>query len=226
VSPIEFPFERGHDYSFGQLRAFQANLSRIRQSNQAFSADLRCNNLPWVKTYSEELFPILLLAIHKGATDNDCFCIMPAGDTVDLNVRIGKEHLHCQVTVASPIWANAAAARGTGYFHRLEMELLRQGKPAFGGGDICKEDGIIISKPRARDALDDVESCRRGLVASIKRKQKHAASGVTLVVYARDFRFALIDFDLAQIVGEAVALAGGTLFERIYVVDQDFGWWS
>ena len=61
MSKIHFPFLRGETHTFGELRAFEAALLKIRQEDLVFSGDLRSNKLLWAKARNEELLPIVLL---------------------------------------------------------------------------------------------------------------------------------------------------------------------
>lgn len=223
---LSFPFVRGHRYSFGELRTFESSLLSARQRDQDFSADLRCNRLPWAKLSNEELFPIYLLGNHKEFRDSDSFTLTALGHPNDAVLEAGNQIIPCQVTIADPAWSDAGPATSGSYLHHLRMEQLRSGEPTFGGANIRKESGIIVSEPHARDVRDDIEACRRRLVAAISRKQTHDGSGASLLIFARGYRFLLIDVDVASLVSDAVREAGATSFERIFVVDEHFFWES
>lgn len=106
------------------------------------------------------------------------------------------------------------------------MEVLRKGDPAFGGAKIRRENGSILCEPHARDALVDYEACKQGLVSAIKRKQPHDGSGCALLIYARGYRFQLIDFDISALIKDGLNLAGDTKFAPLWVVDANFFWES
>lgn len=226
MSEIGFPFLRGQKYAFGELRAFEAALLKARQQDAAFSGDLRSNRISWAKTRNEELLPIGLLADHKGFADSDKFELMPAGHSTDVQVYTGGHTTRYQITVADPAWDDSSPGSSGGYLHHLRMELLRLGGPAFGGVNTRKENGIIVSKPHARDVQDDIDGCRRRLIEAIKRKQVHDGTGCTLLIYARGYRFLLIDVNVAELIANAVCQAGATRFERVCVVDEHFFWES
>jgi hypothetical protein len=226
MSEIHFPFSRGRKYTFGELRAFEAALLKTRQQDAVFSGNLRSNRGPWAKTRNEELLPIGLLADHKGLADSDKFELMPEGHFTDVQVYTGGHTHRYQVTVADPAWDDSGPGSSGGYLHHLRMELLRCGEPAFGGANTSKENGIIVSKPHARDVRDDIDACRLRLIDAIKRKQLHDGTGCTLLIYARGHRFSLIDVNLAELVANIVRQAGATNFERVCVVDDHFFWES
>lgn len=226
ISEIHYPFLRGHKYSFGELRTFEATLLQARQLDAAFSGDVRSNRVIWAKTRNEELLPIALLADSKGFPDSDKFELMPEGHSTDVQVYRGEQTIRYQITVADPSWADTSPRGRGGHLRHLRMERLRLGKPAFGGANMRKEKGVIVSEPHARDVRDDVDACRRALVEAIKRKQVHDGAHCTLLIYAREYRFLLIDLNVAELVTDAVLQAGATSFERVCVVDERFFWES
>jgi hypothetical protein len=223
---IQFPFLRGQKYTFGELRAFEAALLTARQQEGVFSGDLRSNRVSWAKTRNEELLPIGLLADQQGLADSDRFELMPEGHSTDVQVYRGEHTTRYQVTVADPTWENSGPSSSGGYLHHLRMELLRCGKPAFGGANTRKKNGIIVSTPHARDVQDDIDACRRRLIDAIKRKKAHDGTGCTLLIYARGHRFLLIDVNVAELVTDSVLQAGATSFERVCVVGERFFWQS
>ncbi|HJW42626.1 MAG TPA: hypothetical protein VJ476_15530 [Rhizomicrobium sp.] len=224
MTKLEFPFVRDQYYSIGALRAFELELATYRQRDQEFSGELRSNRLPWAKAWNEELVPIALMANQKCYADRDAFRLMPEGHSTDVEILAENRRVACQVTVADPAWSETGPGSSGSYLHHLRMEQLRQGGPAFGGGNTCKIDGTIISEPHARDALDDLTACRRRLVEAIERKRSHEGKGTTLVIYARGHRFLLIDFDMTELVAGAVRDADAQSFERVCVVDDKFIW--
>jgi hypothetical protein len=226
MSKLHFPFLRGHKYAFAELRAFEAALRETRQHDAVFSGDLRSNRFPWAKTRNEELLPIGLLADQKGFADEDKFALMPEGHSTDVQVYTGRQTARYQITVADPSWDDSGPGRRGGYLHHLRMERLRLGEPAFGGANTRKENGIIVSEPHARDVCDDINACRCRLIDAIKRKQVHDGTGCTLLIYARGYRFLLIDVDVSELVANAVRQAGTMTFERVCVVDERFFWES
>jgi hypothetical protein len=226
MSKIHFPFLRGETHTFGELRAFEAALLKIRQEDSVFSGDLRSNKLPWAKTRNEELLPIVLLADHKGFANSEKFELMSAGHPTDVTVYTGGRARPYQITVADPAWDLSGSGNSGGYLHHLRMERLRLGAPAFGGANTKKENGIIVSEPYARSVQDDIDACRRPLIEAIKRKQAHDGSGCTLLIFARGYRFLLIDVNVAELVTDAACLAGANSFERVCVVDAKFFWES
>jgi len=181
--------------------------------------------MPWAKRRNEELVPILLLANRKNLDDGDEFKLMCEGHRIDVKLYTGSQTTQYQITLAYPQWDNATQRTiGGGYQDHLRNELLRCAQPAFGGNNIRKENGAIVSKPHARDIRDDVDAWRHGWIDAIKRKQAHDGAGATLLIYARLIGFDLIDVDLSEVVSRAVSNAGANRFERVCVLDQNFCW--
>ena len=224
MARIEFPFERDRDYSFAELRTFLSELRVNRQNDPAFSAEVRCNRVPWAKVYNEEIVPIALLADQKGLRETDTFRLTAEGDPADIVLGLATGKVLCQITVADPTWPEKNPKSGSGYVRSLRMELLREGEPAFGGRYTYKKNGTIVSEPHARDVREDYDACRRGLFQAFKRKQGHDGSGYALLIYARGYRFQLIDFDLSALVSAAVREFGEINFRPVWVVDDKFFW--
>jgi hypothetical protein len=226
MNKIHFPFLRGEKHTFSELRAFEAALLKIRQEDPVFSGDLRSNKLPWAKARNEELLPIVLLADHKGFADSEEFELMPEGHPTDVTVYAARNTRAYQITVADPAWDVSGPGSSGGYLHHLRMEQLRLGEPAFGGANTRKEYGVIVSEPHARNVQDDIDACRRRLVEAIKRKRTHDGTGCTLLIFARGYRFLLIDVDVAELVADVVYQAAASKFERFCVLDEKFLWES
>jgi hypothetical protein len=224
MAPIDFPFERGCEYSFGELRAYRSWLSRYRQNHPQFSNDLRCNRFSWAKHYNEELAPIALLADHKGFDDCEKLTLTPKGDPDDVVLRLHDKKIPCQVTVAFLLWPEMSIKGGGGLENSLGMEQLGMGKPYFGGGKTRKDRGVIISEPHARHPSVDYAACKDGLVAAIKRKQSYNGEGRALLIYAREYHIHLIDRDPRVLIEDAVREAGHITFHPLWVVDQALFW--
>jgi hypothetical protein len=70
---ITFPFERDRTHTFGELRAFEKDLSAARQANPALSKEWRVPSTGPMKEAAkvrEETFPLMLLADLKGYPDS------------------------------------------------------------------------------------------------------------------------------------------------------------
>jgi len=223
---LRFPFVRGEAYTLRDLRTFAAELLARRQVDPAFSAELRSNRHSWAKAWNEELLPVSLYAEGKALPDEAKFRLMPDGHATDVELILPGGNLACQVTVADPSWADEGPGSSGGYLHHLRMECLREGRPAFGGANVSKTKGRIVSSPHARDVAGDLVACRRSLTKAIRRKAVHDGTGCTLLIYARGQRFLLIDFDMAALVAEAVRDSAATNFASIVVFDNRFFWES
>jgi len=222
---IQLPFLRGQRYGFAALRAFETALLNTRQRDSEFSDQLRSNRLSWGKVRNEELLPILLLGNSAEFADGDEFELMPEGHAVDIQLHTRQDITAYQITVADPSWGERSAANGS-YLYHLRTERLRAGDPAFGGAHTWREGGIIHSTPHARDAMEDMKACQQSLTEAVKRKQAHDGSECVLLIYARGHRFLLIDFDIKEVVAQAVRAAGATTFKNIIVVDDGLLWES
>lgn len=220
---VHFPFVRDAVHSIGELRAFEAGLLTARQGDQTFSAVLRTNQIPWAKVRNEELLPIKFFADHTGTDDTELFRLMPEGHDTDVEI-FGKDNcIKFQITVADPTWDGAPAG---GYLRSLRMDLLQLGMPAFGGARARKEKGVPVSEPHARSTEDDIRACINGLVKALDRKRTHVGAGQSLMIFAREFPFLLIDADESKVVASAIAQAGAHTFDQVYVVDERFFWRS
>jgi hypothetical protein len=180
----------------------------------------------WAKAWNEELLPVSLYAEGKALPDEARFQLMPDGHATDVELILPRGKLACQVTVADPSWAEEGPGSSGGYLHHLQMECLREGRPAFGGANTAKTEGKIVSTPHARHVTEDLVACRRSLANAIRRKAVHDGTGCTLLIYARGQRFLLIDFDMATLVADAVRNAAASRFAGIAIVDNRFFWES
>lgn len=151
---------------------------------------------------------------------------MPDGHATDVELVLPGGNLAYQVTVADPSWADEGPGSSGGYLHYLQMECLREGRPAFGGANVSKTKGKVVSAPHARDVAQDFAACRRSLTNAIRRKAAHDGTGCTLLIYARGQRFLLVDFDMAALVADAVRDSPATNFASIVVVDNHLFWES
>lgn len=215
------PFTRGNEACFGDLRSFSELLSAYRQSHQSFSQLLRENRLAWAKVWNEELAPVLFLADAWALSASDRFRLMPAGHEVDLELITGGKRLDIQVTIADLIWQEASYEAG--HLRSLKMRHLADGV-VWGGARLSHKRGKTISKPHARSSEDDIEACKAGLTAALKRKCTHDGRGKTLLVFARDFTQHLYDVDSNAFIAATVATAPVLTFDRLCVVDSGIFW--
>jgi len=125
------------------------------------------------KTLVRRVIPILLFAGQNRLPDDAGFRIMPAGNPVDVELRHLERLTRFQITTAYPEWDEPGNdARNGGYIrHALEVAVVNQHVPVFGGGYIWRgADGRIISEPRARSPDNDRDAWHLGLTKAIRRK--------------------------------------------------------
>jgi hypothetical protein len=228
--PISFPFERDKFYSIGELRVFQTQLSEAFQEDPALGDNIRAGKLPWAKLWREELFPILLYADHDHLADDAEFRVMPAGNTVDVELRYASELTRFQITTAYPEWDEPGdEARDGGYIrHALEYAGVNQRVPVFGGGQIEKgPDGRIVSNPRARSPNVNRTAWHLGLTKAISNKlaksETYSQKVDVLLVYAEWLRINTIDEKTADVVLPAIeeAIPESSLpFTKLIILDQ------
>jgi hypothetical protein len=213
-------FRPGDWYPLGQLRRVAAEIIRARQVDPKLSAMMRAQNpkeLPWAKSWNEELYPLKVLADHKSWSDDDRFCWTSDG-AADFKIRTAGAEIKIQCTMAYPEWAGSVGTQG-GHVRKLELIQSNKVGHSFPGGGVYE--------PRARGPCDDVEACRRGITKALENKLKPddagKYTGCHLLIFALRFRFHTIDFDFRQVIvptTEQVAIWKRE-FERLYVCDDD-----
>jgi hypothetical protein len=207
----------GEWYMIGRLREVAAGIIDDRHKDPVLSAKLRTqlrSEVPWAKSWNEELFPLKLLADHKKLADDDTFRWTPA-DVADFEIRAaGETMMKIQSTIAYPEWSVTAGQRG-GHVHHREMENVNTVGHSFGGGG--------ISVPRARDYEEDLRAWRSGITTALVGKLKSKYADCGLLIFARGCRFNTIDFGFEEVVRPAIAEVGSatwaSVFETLYVLD-------
>jgi RNA polymerase sigma factor (sigma-70 family) len=183
---IDFPFDRDQEYPIGRLLEFEAELSRVRQSDPFLSERLQQptdSEWWWIKTRHEELLPLFYCARHEKFDHGAAFRIMPPGDPVDIQIRDGDQETKLQITVADPKWGSSRR----GSQHHLQVELLNTGKIVPGFGPYKRVDGTVTG----RDSMLPGEELDRaygdGLKEALDRKSKKEGRGQILFVHCRDY---------------------------------------
>jgi hypothetical protein len=180
---------------------------------------LRAQNpkeLPWAKSWNEELYPLKVLADHKWS-DDDRFCWTP-DVAADFKIRTSEAEIKIQCTMAYPEWANSVGTQG-GHVRKLELIQSNKVGRCFLGGRVYE--------PKARGAHEDVEACRRGITKALKNKLKPDDAGkyqgCHLLIFAPRFRFHTIDFEFWRVIVPATEQVPmwKREFEGLYVCDDD-----
>jgi hypothetical protein len=136
------PFQEQQWHTIGQLRAVADSILCERKADPSFSAKLRTqyrDDLPWAKSWNEELFPLKVLADHKGMSDDATFCWTPSG-AADFEVRTTSKAIKIQSTMAYAEREGTIGKQGA-HVHKLEMIKSNADGFCFSGG--------LVTKPRA-----------------------------------------------------------------------------
>jgi hypothetical protein len=207
----------GEWYTIGHLREVASGIIGDRQKDPALSAKLRTqlrSEVPWAKSWNEELFPLKLLADHKKFLDADMFRWTPEG-VADFEIRAAGAVIKIQSTMAYPEWSVTVSQRG-GHVHHREMKNVNAVGHSFGGG--------LVSVPRARGYEEDLRAWRSGIRTALAGKLKPKYAGCGLLIFARGCRFNTIDFSFEEVVTPALTEVGtatwGQVFETLYVLDM------
>ena len=211
------PFLEGAWSTIGRLRDVAAEILRDRQGDKDYSAKLRTQNqkdIPWAKSWNEELYPLKVLADHMNLADHTSFCWTPS-EAADFEVRTDKERLKVQCTMAYAERQGTIGKQG-GHVCKLEMAKYNADGFCFGGG--------LVTEPRARSAEDDAEAWRLGIKCALIKKLRPAYTGCRLLIFALRCQFDTIDFGFDHIVVPAVEEVGReaweAVFDGLYVCDE------
>jgi hypothetical protein len=117
------PFRPGEWSTIGELRRVAAEIHRARRADPAPSAMMRAQSEKWAKEWTEELYPLSVLADHKAFSNADKFCWTP-DDAADFTLRLGHGGtIKVQNTMAFAEWPDSIGKQG-GHLHKLEMYNL------------------------------------------------------------------------------------------------------
>jgi hypothetical protein len=215
---IEFLFEPAKSYSIGQLKAEAAKILGARQRDKRLSGMMRApvrGELPWAKSWNEELHPLKILADHMKLSDDATFRWTPDG-AFDFEVGVAGKTIKIQSTTAYPEWSVGSDGRGAGYIHSREMKQYNEHGFSYGGG--------LVSKARAKGYEEDLRAWRAGIKTALTSKLQMRCEGCRLLIFAGKCQFDNIDFDFAEVVIPAIdevdRAVWGRTFEGIYVVDS------
>jgi hypothetical protein len=223
VQTIHFPFERDKDHPMEQLLEFEAELSRVRQSDQILSNRLReptDREWSWIKLRHEELLPLFYCVRHEKFGHSATFRIMPPGDPVDLQIRDGGQETKLQITVADPKWGSSKK----GSQNHLLVEALNTGKVVSGFGPYKRVNGKMSGRDSALpDELLD-RAYGDGLKEALERKSTKEGRGQTLIVYCRAYGEVMDAMRFRRLVDKARAFCQPSNFARTWFVDgtEDF----
>ena len=218
---ITFPFERDRTHTFGELRAFERDLSAARQANPALSKEWRVPSTDPMKEAAkvrEETFPLMLLADLKGYPDSSTFRLMPYGfPKIDAAVKTEADKFDLQITTADPIWLRPDGSPSNGgYDERLVREALNNAGVVQGLAAMRRDNGIIVSGKPMRSFDEEFEACARGIETTLKKKIISSSSQVRLLVHARDYCIHAVDFPFSRVVNKAFDLIGRSKLEVAY----------
>jgi|SRR5579871_4342070 len=211
---LSCPFQAGRIYSIRQLREVADRIIRDRKADQTLSAKFRTQlraDIPWAKSWNEELFPLKLFADHMRLAAEDTFQWTPDGAS-DFTIVTSEGTIALQCTMAYPIWS-AAAGKPAGQVHHLEMHQYNTEGVSYRGG--------LISEPCARGPEEDLKAWQSAIAVALRRKLGLKAPGCRLLIFARGCQVDLIDFDFEDVVGPAVDAVQEwpSCFEVVYVID-------
>jgi hypothetical protein len=215
------PFRPGEWYELGQLRYVAEEIFRARRADPILSAMMRAQNqkeLPWAKSWNEELRPLKVLADHKGLSDDEEFCWTP-DHAADFNIRTTSgAMIKIQRTMAFAE-RNFTVAKHGGHLHKLEKLQCNKDGYCFPGG--------LVTEPSVLCPNEDAEAWRRGITKALKNKLRSEYAGCHLLIFApecgRDLRELVESF--AQVVTSAIEQIVGKaewerVFEGLYICDD------
>jgi hypothetical protein len=226
---IHFPFGPDQDYSIGELRAFERELSIARQLDSNLSKAWRVPRTEQMKMWCkirEETYPIKLLAEHKLYPDDATFRLMPFGHpSVDAEITSQGENFDLQITIAAPAWiSDDGAPQHGGYDHRLVMEELNRSGIVLGSASMRRENGKIVSGLPVKSFEQEFAGCRDGLVKAFQRKLGRGVKGCRLLIHARGYELHTMDFSLEDIAKSAIEFLRDEIsksaFETYYIVGE------
>jgi hypothetical protein len=209
-------FRSGAWYPISALRAMAPRIVAARQKDPEFSAKLRTHHrdIPWAKSWNEELCPLALFADHAALAETDTFRWTPDG-AADFSIRTSGKVLSLQCTMAFPVWS-AAGRKPAGQVHHLEMRQYNDHGVSYRGG--------LISQPCARSLETNLAAWRCGISRALQNKLKSDYAGCRLLIFARTCQFDNIDFDFDAVVEPAIDEVGREnwqrYFDAIYVLDS------
>jgi hypothetical protein len=212
------PFHPEEWYSLGELRLVATQIQETRRDDPVFSAILRAEEERWAKDWLEELWPLKVLADHKGFPDEDQFYWTPQA-AADFELRTHERGLlKIQSTMAYPEWPVSVAKQG-GHLHKLEMRQANKEGFAFLGGR--------VSQPTARGICTDARAWRTGIARALKNKLRREYTDLHLAVFAMGCAVHMVEMPFDQVVASAIEEVGTPdckrIFEQIYVFDAQPG---
>jgi hypothetical protein len=219
---IVFPFERDQYYSVQRLQEFEAELLRMRLSDQVLGNRLRTPTDPawrWIKLRNEELIPMLYCVRHHKFSRDAFFRIMPEGDPVDLQVRDGDLEMKLQVTVAYPVWGSSKK----GSQHHLKVEALNTGEIVSGYGPYKRTGGIVTGADRMKSSEEVDRVYGDGLKQALERKSKKDGSDQILVIYCQFYTGGIDAARFRKLAERAIASCNMTNFAHVWLVDYGEG---
>ena len=210
----ECPFQSEAIYRIGELRNAADRILRERQADQALSAKFRTQlraDIPWAKSWNEELFPLRLFADHIGLADEDTFQWTPDG-AADFTVQTPTEIIRLQCTMAYPIWP-AAGAKPAGQIHHFEMRQYNRDGLSYRGG--------LVSEPCARGYEEDLAAWRSAISGALRAKLRPGYQGSRVLIFVPACQIDTIDFDFEDVVRPAVEVVEdwARYFDAVYVLD-------
>lgn len=227
AAEIEFPFERGRTYLFGELREFEAGLLIARQRDRQLSNLLRDPRGPaptWMRLRNKELVPLKLYADHVGMSDGDQFLLRPEGDPVDAQIIAPNQTVNLQLTLAAPIWGSSTGSQAnSGYQHHQTMAALNENEFVVGYPPFANENGVAMGTIGAISNRDRDNACLSGLTAAFANKALHDGRGSTLVVFAQEFYMQLLDVAFLGALVDAILNEHKLSFDRVCVFDSQPG---
>jgi hypothetical protein len=201
------PFRPGSWYELGELRRVVAEMHLARRADPALSAMMRAQSRKWAKEWTEELYPLCVLADHKAFADDDRFCWTPDG-AADFTLRLCHGGtIKVQNTVAFAEWPDSVGEQG-GHLHKLEMLQTNKKGFAYLGGR--------VTEPTVRDPFTDADAWRNGIANALKKKLRPEYAGLHLAIFAQRCSVHMIETSLEQVASSAVEQVGRAECQRIF----------
>jgi hypothetical protein len=201
------PFQVGQWYALGELRRVAAEIHSGRRADPALSAMMRAQSEKWAKEWTEELYPLSVLADHKALSDADKFCWTPDA-AADFTLRIGHDRtIKVQNTMAFAEWPDSIGQQG-GHLHKLEMLQSNKEGFAFLGGR--------VTEPTVLDPHTDADAWRDGIANALKNKLRPEYAGLYLAIFAQGCAIHMVETSFEQVVSSAIEQVGQPECQRIF----------
>lgn len=219
---LRFPFVRGTWYSFQEFEVFEKLVLEERRRDQQFDVALGVFRERWMKVRSNELYPVLRFARHRGIEGISKFRLCDEGADADVDLMHGEKLLRLQVTTAGPA---SFQDENWGLDHVLFMEKLKVEGEVTGTGPFRREKDGSISN--CEDGFSTSERDARflsGLIRALRGKEHHRVPNCELLVNAQTYCDHMDCEDFLRLAGDALASVPVLGFKNAHIFDNEPGY--